>query len=79
MTEPWKCDACDAEFWVDDLISVEVWEDPRYPFMVSACPYCESTEAHFNKDYDPTPVEQWEVTEGVSEKERFAKMLRDLP
>ena len=42
----------------------------------------EAATAHFKKkidNYDPTPVEQWEVTEGTSARERHETMIRNLP
>lgn len=29
-------------------------------------------------NYDPTPMHQWEVTEGISERERWEMMLKKM-
>ena len=65
-----KCPQC-------SVLTESEWQDvPENHFLGWACAVC---DAIVDNQYDPTPMEQWEVTEGSGEKERFETMLRQLP
>ena len=50
-------------------------EDEDINLLGYACMVCDEL---CDDQYDPTPMEQWEVTEGTSERERHEVMIKNL-